>query len=227
MAIASAVNKQSYVSELYSGAASVADNWLPSGALYYKPEYLPAFDVNRARGYMTTAGLASGKATIDLWYPAAGVAPSLADPKALATAVVADLKTIGLAVNLKTEPLANITADAAAGKLQAWIMSQTCVWDSADYFLNTAFFHYTAGAPSPEFSYANDNLNATMNAALSATDEATVKAGWQKAQDLVAADMPSVPLVTAKLPAVARSYVRGMVASGNMVEILSSVWLDK
>jgi peptide/nickel transport system substrate-binding protein len=232
LAIASALNRQSYVTDVYAGAATVADDWLPEGALYYKPEYLPAFDVNRAKGYMTAAGLAGAKPSIDLWYPTAGTPLPLLDPKALASNVSTDLAGIGITANLKTEPAATFNADVAAGKLPMWISSTTCVWDSADFFLNTAFFHYVVGAggtssPNTEFNYTNDALNTTMSVALSATDEATVKAAWQKAQDLVAADMPTVPLLNARLPAAARSYVRGVVGSGNMVEGLASVWLDK
>jgi peptide/nickel transport system substrate-binding protein len=233
LAIASALNKQSYVTEIYAGAATIADNWLPEGALYYKPEFLPSYDLNRAKGYMTAAGLGGAKPSIDLWYPTGVASPSLVDAKGLATAVAADLAGIGITANLKPEDAAALSADAAAGKLPMWISSQTCVWDSADYFLNTAFFHYTpgtagaAGTPNIEFAYANDALEAAMAAGLSATDPATVKAAWQKAQDLVAADMPTVPLLNAKLPAAARSYVRGFVGSGNMVEILTSVWLDR
>jgi hypothetical protein len=39
--------------------------------------------------------------------------------------------------------------------------------------------------------------------------------------------MPTVPLLNAKLPAAARRYVVGFVGSGNQVEPLSSVWLNK
>jgi peptide/nickel transport system substrate-binding protein len=225
LAIASALDRQSYATDVYAGAANVADNWLPEGALYYKPESLPDHDINRAKGYMTAAGLAGAKPSIDLWYPTAATPAPLTDAKALATAVATDLSVIGFTVNVKTE--ASFAADVAAGKLPMWISSQPCGWDSADYFLNTAFFHYVSGAPSPEFSYVNDTLNTTMTAALSAVDQATVKVTWQKAQDLVAADMPTVPLLNAKLPAASRSYVRGLVGSGKMVEVLTSVWLDK
>jgi peptide/nickel transport system substrate-binding protein len=225
LAIASALDRQSYATDIYAGAAGVADNWVPPGALYYKSEFLPIHDINRAKGYMTAAGLAGAKPSMDLWYQTGGSPAPLTDAKALATAVAADLSAIGFSVNVKTE--ASFAVDVASGKLPMWISSQSCGWDSADYFLNTAFFHYVSGAPSPEFSYSNDTLNATMTAALSATDEATVKAAWQKAQDLVAADMPTVPLLNAKLPAASRSFVRGVVGSGKMVEVLTSVWLDK
>jgi ABC-type transport system substrate-binding protein len=77
------------------------------------------------------------------------------------------------------------------------------------------------------FSYANDALNARMVQALSDTSDAKAKADWQTAQDMIRADMPTVPLLTSKLPAGGRAYVKGFVGAGNQTEILSSVWLDK
>lgn len=224
LAVAAAVDKQSYVDDVYGGAAIAADSWAPQGALYYKPEYLPGYDVNRAKNYMAAAGL-TGKVTLNLWYPS-GV-PSSVDYKALATAVAADLGSAGFTVNVKTEAPATWAADEPAGKMQLWILSTDCAWDSVDYFLYTSFFHYVNDAPSPRFAYENDALETTMEGALVTIDTATVESAWEKAQDLVAADMPTVPLVNAKLPAATRSYVRGVVASGNMVEILNTVWLDK
>jgi peptide/nickel transport system substrate-binding protein len=222
MAIASALDRQSYVNDIYSGAAIVADNWAPEGALYYKPEYLPGYDSSEAKGYMAAAQL-TGKVTLDLWYPSG--TNSLVDYKALATAIAADLGSTGFTVNVKTEAAAQFATDSAAGKMQTWLMSQDCVWDSVDYFLSP--FLYVAGAPSPSFSYTDDTMNATMEEALAATQPATVRSAWEQAQDLVRADMPTVPLVNAKLPAASRSYVRGVVSSGSMVEVLNTVWLDK
>ena len=222
MAIASAVNKQSYVSTFYSGAAIVADGWAPEGALYYKSEYLPGLDVNRAKNDMAAAGL-SGKVSVELWYPT--VAASFIDYKAFATAIAADLGTAGFTVSVKTEAPADYAADEAAGNLQIWLSSRDCAWDSVGYFLSP--FQYVANAPPTSFDYTNDTLNATMAQATAATAQANVEAAWNQSQDLVAADMPTVPLLNAKLPAAARSYVRGVVASGNMVEILNTVWLAK
>ena len=227
MAIAWAVDKQALVNDTYGGAAIVADNWAPPGSLDYKREYLPGFDVNKARGFMALAGRATTKTAVDLWYPTGGPWASLIDVKGFATTVAANLSGIGITATLKTEAAANFNADSAAGKFQMWLSSQDCVWDSVDYFINTAFFHYVAGTPSPQFAYTNDTLAATMTSALAALDAASAKSGWQQAEDLLPVDMPTLPLVHAKLPGAARSYVHGVIASGSMVEILSSVWLDK
>jgi len=39
--------------------------------------------------------------------------------------------------------------------------------------------------------------------------------------------MPTVPLMSVKLPAAARKYVMGFVGSGNHAEIFNTVWLNK
>jgi hypothetical protein len=44
---------------------------------------------------------------------------------------------------------------------------------------------------------------------------------------MIAADMPTVPLLDAMLPAGAQTDVVGFVGSGGGVENLSSVWLNK
>jgi ABC-type transport system substrate-binding protein len=66
-----------------------------------------------------------------------------------------------------------------------------------------------------------------MTAAESAVDAATAKVQWQKAQDLIRADMPTVPLLDVGLPAGAAKYVVGYVGSGLGTANLSSVWLNK
>jgi peptide/nickel transport system substrate-binding protein len=226
-AIAAAVNKQSYINTFYAGEADLADNWMPAAAQYYKPENLPTYDPTKARSYITQSGLTGSALTIDLWYPSGGTRPYMPDPKGLAQAIANDLEAVGFTINLKTEQLSpNYFSDEEVGKFQMWILGWTCDWAGADNFLDTAFFHYTGGKPSPEFNYKNDLLNTTMNSALSATDAATIQADWEKAQDLVAADMPTVPLLSAKPPAGAKKTVMGFVGAGNMTEIFNSVWLN-
>ena len=58
---------------------------------------------------------------------------------------------------------------------------------------------------------------------MSAPNEAAAKANWEKAQDLLAADMPTVPLVNSAPPAVAQKYVTGFIPSGTVTELLNTV----
>jgi peptide/nickel transport system substrate-binding protein len=227
LAVASAVNRSSYIGGFYAGEASVADSWLPAGAMYYKREYLPTQNVTGAMGDLAQAGVSGSGLTVDLWYPTGAPALIFPDAQGLAQAVALDLRAVGFTVNLKSEAYSpNYLADQAAGKLPLWLQSQSCNWASPDDFLYRSF-HYVNGAPSQMFNYKNDALNAVMTGAVSDTTTAKAKADWEKAQDLIRADLPTVPLLDAKLPAASRSYVMGFVAAGNRVEILSTVWLDK
>jgi peptide/nickel transport system substrate-binding protein len=227
-AIAAAVERQSYVNAFYAGEAAVADSWMPAAAQYYKREYLPSYDVTRARSYLAQSGISGTGLTLDLWYPTGPATASLPDPKGLAEAIAQDLLTVGFTVNVKTEAISpNFESDQASGKLQMWVSGRTCRWGGPDDFLSTGLFHYINGSPSPEFSYKNDDLNTAMTAALTAADSAAAQSGWSRAQDLIATDMPTVPLLDAMLPAGAQNYVVGFVGSGGGVENLSSVWLNK
>ena len=108
-----------------------------------------------------------------------------------------------------------------------WLSGRSCLWGGPDDFLTGELFQYVTGAPTPEFNYRNDDLDAAMTAAESAVDAATAKAEWQKAQDLIRVDMPTVPLLDVGLPAGAAKYVVGYVGSGLGTANLSSVWLNK
>ncbi|MGA3057281.1 MAG: ABC transporter substrate-binding protein [Candidatus Limnocylindrales bacterium] len=227
-AIAAAVEKQSYINAFYAGEGAVADNWMPATAQYYKREYLPSYDITRARSYVAQSGLSGSQLTLDLWYPSGAAMVSLPDPKGLAQAIAQDLQVAGFTVNVKTEALTpNYESDQAGGRLAMWLSGRTCRWGGPDDFLSTGLFRYINTAPSPEFGYRNDDLNAAMTAALSAADTGTAKSSWQKAQDLIAADMPTVPLIDVMPTAGARSYVVGLVGSGRGMDNLGSVWLNK
>ena len=226
-AIAAAVNKPSYIAGFYAGEAGVADNWLPAGAQYYKLEYLPTYNVAASRGYLAGAGIPTTGLDMDLWYPTGVPDAVMPDPEDLAQAIAKDLDAAGFKIHLKSEAYSpKYLADEAGGKLPMWIRSQSCRWASPDDFLYSNF-RYVKSLPSAVFGYKNDQFNTAMNAALAGKTEATAKADWQKAQDLIAGDMPTVPLLSSKLPAGARGYVRGFVGSGNQTEVLNTVWLNK
>ena len=227
-AIAAALNKASYINGYYAGLASVADNWVPSGTQYYTREYLPGYDITSARGYLALSGNSHPGPTFDLWYPTGAPESVLPDPKGLALSIAADLTEAGFTINVKTEAYSpNYLADAASGKMPLFLQSQSCHWAGVDDFLYTSFFGYRNAAPPTEFNYKNDVLNALMLQALSDPNPAMAKADWVSAQNMVEADMPTVPLLTSKLPAGAKKYVMGFVGAGNRTEILNTVWLNK
>ena len=228
MAIASAVNKAAYINGYYAGLASVADNWLPAGTQYYARGYLPGYDVTSARGLLALSGNANPGPSFDLWYPTGVPESIMPDAKGLALSVAADLDQAGFTINVKTEAYSpNYLADTSAGKLALFLQSQSCHWAGVDDFLYTSLFGYRNDTPPAEFNYKNDALNAMMLQALGDPNATAAKSDWAKAQSMVAADMPTVPLLTSKLPAGAKKYVMGFVGAGNRNEVLNTVWLNK
>jgi peptide/nickel transport system substrate-binding protein len=229
-AIAYAVNRDALIDAFYAGLATPADNWMPLGTQYAKPLALPTYDPEKAKQAITDANIdTTGDAlTIDFYYPSDVTRPYMPDPKGIFEAISRDLEAVGFTVVPHTETWRPDYLDHEyAGNFEMWLLGWTCDWAGPDNFLKTAFFGYVDGKPSPEFDYKNDELEKTMNDALAATDEATAKSLWEKAQDLLRADLPTVPLINSTPPAAGQAYVKGFVGSGGLNEYLNSVWLDK
>jgi len=225
-AIAAAVNRDYLIQTFYAGLAVPADNWMPLNTLYAKPLGLPAYDPEKAKQLIAESG--ETDLTIDFYYPSDVTRPYMPDPKGIFEAITGDLEAVGFTIVPKTETWRpDYLDDEYAGKFEMWLLGWTCDWSGPDNFLKTAFFGYVDGAPSTEFAYKNDELETTMNDALAATDEATAKSLWEKAQDLLRADLPTVPLINSTPPAAARADVMGFVGSGGLNEYFNSVWLDR
>ena len=227
-AIMYAIDRQSLIDNFYAGQAVLADNWMPPATQYFKKENLPTYDPEKAKDLIAASGIAADKLVIDFWYPSDVTRPYMPDPKGIFQSIQNNLEAVGFKVRPHTDTWSPTYLDNEySGKYEVFLIGWTCDWAGPDNFLKTAFFGYVSGKPSTEFDYDNPDLNKTMNDALAATDDATAKTLWEKAQDMVAADLPSIPIVNSTPPAVAQSYVKGFVGAGNLTELINSVWLDK
>ncbi len=227
-AVAYAINKQALIDTFYGGQAVAAKTWMPINGLYAKDESLPEYNVDKAKQLIADSGVPADQLTFDFWYPSNVARPYMPDPKGIFLALSADLEAVGFTPKPQTKPWREgYLKEEATGKYPMWLIGWTCDWAGPDNFLDTAFFNYQGGKPSPEFAYKNDELQTTMKAAEAATDDATAKSLWAKAQDIIRADLPTVPLVNSTPPAAAKAYVKGFIGSGNLTEILNTVWLDK
>jgi peptide/nickel transport system substrate-binding protein len=226
-AVAQALNKSAYINNLYAGQGDVPKSWLPKGTEGYKAENLPGYDVNAAKASLDKANLTASQKTIDLYYPSNVVRPYMPDPKNLAQAIAGDLQAIGFTVNLKTEDWhGGYVSDATNGKFPLFMFGWTCDWAGADNFLYTAWFGYQNGQPNTQFAYKNDAMNTAMLQALQATSTSQADALWGQVQDMLAADMPTVPIVNSRPPGAYTSKVHGFVGAGNAIEYFNTVWIS-
>jgi peptide/nickel transport system substrate-binding protein len=227
-AVAYALNKQSYIDAFYAGLAEPADNYMPPATQYYKKLNLPTYDVQKAKDEIAASGLSGDDLNVTFYYPSDVARPYMPDPKGLAEAIANDLEAVGFKVTFKTEGWrTGYLADEAVGKFPMWLLGWTCDWPGPDNFLVAAFFHFQGNDPNPEFAYGPPELKKAFDDGLSAPDDAAAAAAWGQAQDILAKDLPFVPLVHSKPPAAAKADVMGFLGAGNLNEPLYPVWLDR
>jgi len=227
-AVAYAIDRQSIVDAFFGAAGIVPTNWTPAGTLFAKDLAIPGYDPDMAKQLIAESGVTD--LSFDFWYPSDVTRAYMPDPKGEFEAILRDLEAVGFQPNPKTSPWRpDYLAAESKGDYPAWLIGWNCDWFGIDNFLYTAFFGYRGDpyGPNPEFAYKNDEMNQAMTDALKATDEAGQKAGWEKAQDLILADMPAVPLASGKTPSGIASYVKGFVPSPTLLEVFQGVWLDK
>lgn len=224
-AIASAVNKQAYIDAFYGGLGTPADNFMPLTIQSAKPLGLPTYDPEKAKSLISS--LSPEQRTLDFYYPSNVSRPYMPDPKGLFEAISKDLTAVGFTIEPHTDVWSPTYLDSAfKGQYQIWLLGVTCQWAGPDNFLKVNYFGYIDGQPPTNYAYRNDKLNQTMNDALAAPDAAAADQLWSQAQDLLAADLPIVPLVNSRPAAAARSNVHGFAGTGNLHELLNSVWIQ-
>jgi len=227
MAVAQALNKQGYIDALYGGQGKVADSFMPPSTIGYKAENLPTYDVTKAKAALAAANLTPAQLKIDLYYPSNVSRPYMPDPKNEAQAVAQDLTAIGFTVSLKTiDWHAGYYNTANTGQLALYLLGWTCDWAGADNFLVAAFFGYSGGQPAKAFGYKNDQMNSLFGQALAATSVDAANPLWGQAEDLIAADMPMVPIVNSTPPGAFNPKVHGFVGASNGTEHFNSVWIQ-
>jgi ABC-type transport system substrate-binding protein len=227
LAIASALNKQAYINAFYGGQALVPTSFVPVGTLGYKAETLPTYDPAKAKQLLQQSGVPTSQLTVDMYYPSNVTRPYMPDPKDQAEAIANDLQAVGFTVNLKTEDWGtSYISDATNGKFPMYMFGWLCDWAGADDYISVAWFGWVNGQPNPQFHYPNPTLNEVMQKAIQAPSVDQANQYWGQAQDILAADMPEIPLATALTPGAYDSKVHGFVPQGGVLEYLNSVWIQ-
>jgi peptide/nickel transport system substrate-binding protein len=227
-AVAYAINRQALVDAFFGAAGVVPSNWAPPGTLYAKELAIPGYDVEKAKALIAESGVTD--LSFDFWYPSDVSRAYMPDPKNEAQAILTDLEAVGFKPKPQTAPWRpDYLGAESQGKYPMWLIGWNCDWLGIDNFLYTADFGYRGDplAPNPEFAYKNDAMNQAMLDAFAATDPAAEQAAWEKAQDMILADMPALPLASGKTPTASATYVKGFIPSPTLLEIFQGVWLDK
>jgi peptide/nickel transport system substrate-binding protein/oligopeptide transport system substrate-binding protein len=189
-AISMAINRQEIVDKIFQGAYTPATSWVSpivQGARDNTCGDACKFDPTAAKQLYTQAGGVPGN-KIQLYYNADGGHKEWVD-------AVCNQVSKNLGVQCTGAPVAqfaDLRKQARAHTLQgllrgAWAFDYPSIED----YLTPI---YKTGASSNDSQYSNQAFDQDLTKADQATDEAKAIQGYQAAEDIIAKDMPTIPM---------------------------------
>jgi peptide/nickel transport system substrate-binding protein len=188
-AIACAINPQPIIEYLLRGQAVPATGLLPPDHwAYHRPAALPSFDPGRARRMLVETRGAEAP-PLRLEYKT-----STDETARLVAQVIAEqLSQVGIDVSLRSYEWGTFYGDIKAGRFQLYCLTWTGV-------VEPDLYHYIFHSHSipPEGAnrnhYADPAMDAALEAARMTDDPEQRRAYYATVQDLVARDLPYIPL---------------------------------
>ncbi len=252
-AINLAINKERIAQQIYGGLAEPADGPLPgsvwgrNAAPYVAPSVASSaapftaspkgtspkndqsyrFDPPAARALLKKAGYENGFAT-SLWVmPLAR--PYLPKPLAVAEAVRADLASIGIDVQILELDWADFLEKTSRGEHEMALMGWTGENGDPDNFIHALLDSSNIGGGTfgNTMFYRNPKLHSLLMQARSTPDQAARSRLYQKAQAIIQADAPWVPLVHTTPAMATNRAVKGYVPHPSGYDSLAGVWLER
>lgn len=194
-AIACAMDRDAMIAALWQGQAHVANTLLPLGHWAAAGnEDLPQYphDVVRAVHLLDEAGLKPDKEGIRLRFT---LKTSTDETTRLeAQAMQAELREAGIALNLRSAEFGTFYSDITKGAFQMYILRWIGSNEDPDIFR----YAYASESFPPKGGnrgrYSNVKLDALLKAAAAETDQAARRALYIQAQQILAEDLPGIPL---------------------------------
>ncbi len=221
-AVALAINKKAIVDGLYAGYGEVADQLMPP-LLWGRSSSVHAFpyDPARAKELLSEAGQPNGFA-VDFWYiPVAR--PYYPDGKAIGTAIASDLAKVGIRANLMTEDWATYLKDSKTLKFPIYMIGWIGDNGDPDDWLGFFFSHFDA--TQARYSYNNQTVLDLVTKARTLNSQDERAKAYAKIAEILAQDIPVVPIAHAKNPVLMRKNVDGIVPQPDANEYMETVVL--
>lgn len=220
-AIAYAINKQEILDGFYGGIGTVATTFLPEGLAWARSDTIETYSYNpeKAKELLKAAGFPNGldtmtladgsKVPIEFWYMPVS-RPYFPTPKPVAEAIASQLADVGIKVELMTEDWATYLDNEDAGKKNGmWMLGWTGDYGDPNNFLYV-FFGPTAKTKQ---GYANQQLMDLLLQANTAKSQEEASKLFKQAGEIIAKDVPRIPIVHAPPVYAANKAVEGWTPS--------------
>lgn len=204
-AVSYAIDKQAILEGFYGGVGTVADDFLPDGLSWARPDTLDkySYDPEKAKALLKEAGYPDGFSTmvltdgtevpVELWYMPVS-RPYYPTAQPIAEAYATYLADIGIKVELKTEDWGVYLDNWDAGKKHGMTMlGWTGDYGDPNNFLYT---HFGPGNET-EAGYKNQQVWDTLQKAGSATTQDDAAKLFKEAGTQINKDLPRIPIVHA------------------------------
>jgi peptide/nickel transport system substrate-binding protein len=239
-ALSCAVNVDYIIKHILEGSATRAKSYISPGVLGYKDmglEKLYPYDKAKAVALLAEAGWKPGPDKImrkgDQKLTLSYLAPRgryMKDAE-VTEAVQAMFKEIGVEANVQFGEWGSVFSQLRSAKFDhhmftfAWITTNA----DGDYSLYNLF--HSKGAPPASWNtyrYANPKVDKLVEEARDSLDTKKREKLYGDVQDLLAKDMPLIPIYNSNMIYVSRNYVKGFKAHSVEYNLgFAETWLDK
>lgn len=194
-AIASAIDRPSLIAALWRGDAQIADTLLPEGHwAAASPAELPQYphDVARAISLLDAAGLKPDKDGVRLRLTLKTSTDETT--RLVAQAMQQQMRAAGIELSIRSAEFGTFYSDVTRGAFQMYMLRWIGSNEDPD-FLRYAF----ASSSFPPKGgnrgrYSNPQVDSLLAQANSETDEAARRRDYVEVQQILARDLPSIPL---------------------------------
>ncbi|MGC9115526.1 MAG: ABC transporter substrate-binding protein [Fervidicoccaceae archaeon] len=222
-AIAAAINRTEIINTALMGAGTPLYSLIPTSMSAYVPVFKTYYgdgNITLARQLLTQAGYSStNKLQLTLWYTPTHYGDTEAN---VATLIKQELEATGMiSVTLQSAEWGQYVQNARSSQMGAYLMGWYPDYlDPDDY--TTPFLH-TGDNKWLGNQYSNPQMDNLLEQAQVTVDEAARNNIYAQVQNILAHDVPIVPLFEGKLYIVASNSISGIVPSPTMILMYNSI----
>jgi len=226
-AIAASINRTEIISTALMGAGTPLYSLIPTSMSAYVPVFKTYYgdgNITYAKQLLSQAGYSTtNKLQLTLWYTPTHYGDTEAS---VATIIKQELEATGMVtVNLQSAEWGQYVQNARSSQMGAYLMGWYPDYlDPDDY--TTPFLH-TGENKWLGNQYSNPQADKLMEQAQVTVDQATRNNLYAQVQNILAHDVPIVPLFEGKLYIVASNSISGIVPSPTMILMYSSITKTK